>query len=113
MMTTDKQVQDVLEQILVWIRASSFREVGDMLAKALPTDKERLAYQTLDGVKTNETVKKDVQIGSERMTALVSRCVSMGLMERADGPAKRLFDLADFDLLPALVTAGVAKDGES
>ena len=100
-MISGTRSEQLLEQILVWIRASSFSTVGEMLAKALPSDNMRLAYQALDGTKTIDKVKKECGIWSNTINTLVNRCGAMGLMSKGDGPATRLFDLADFGLLPA------------
>ncbi len=99
---SDTRVEELLENILVWTRASSFDAVGKLLERALPSDNMRLAYQALDGSKTIEKVKKECSIGSNTINALIIRCCSMGLMEKSNGVVTRLFDLGDFDLLPEL-----------
>ena len=103
------QTNQILTEILHWIRASSHSTVGGALKQALPSDNMRRAYQALDGTRTVKDVKKECGIGSNTINELIGRCCAMGLMERQDGlPTKRLFDLRDFDLLP--VTRGAEED---
>lgn len=104
MHTTDQRTQELLEQILIWTRASSFSNVEAMLKKALPADKDRNAYQAMDPDaekrKSRDEIKKELQMGSDTLNDLVKRCLSMGLMKREGANTVRLFDLGDFGMLP-------------
>jgi hypothetical protein len=99
----------LLREMLVWIRAGNFSAVEQMLVKALPDPRHRLAYQAMDGLHTVEGVKKAAAMGSKALTALTDRCVAMGLMERVNGKPRRLFDLTNFGLVVE-ATGGGAGD---
>lgn len=102
-MKEGQATEQLLEQILIWTRASSFERVEALLKKALPTEKDRLAYQALDPDpskrKSRDEIKKEFQIGSNTLAGLVKRCLSMGLMKREGASAVRLFDLNDFGMV--------------
>ena len=63
MNTSDQRTQDLLEQILIWTRASSFSSVEAMLKQALPADKDRNAYQAMDPDAENKEVARRDQEG--------------------------------------------------
>jgi hypothetical protein len=111
------KTDELLEQILIWIRASSFANVEAMLKKALPTEKERYAYQAMEpnseDRKSAREIAKDLQISTATLSAIVKRCLAMGLMRRQGTIPIRLFDLLDFGLLPDEQKSAAKKDGDS
>lgn len=104
MNTSDQKTQDLLEQLLIWTRVSSFSNVEAMLKKALPTERERCVYQAMDPDPDKRMSSREIamefEIGTRTISALVKRCLAVGLMKRDGTIPVRLFDLGDFDMLP-------------
>jgi hypothetical protein len=98
----NENVEKILKEMLVWIRAGAYSQVEVMLARALPEDRHRIAYQAMDGSHSIDSVKKSAGMGAKAVYDLMTRCESMGLMEKVGTKSVRLFDLSDFGLLPAL-----------
>lgn len=99
--SSDDGVLAVLIDIRKWIRAAAHRPVRAMLEEALPDAKSRIAYQMFDGTASVDQVRIACKMSPNAVVALTSRCIAMGLMEaNSDKKRVRLFDLADFGLLP-------------
>lgn len=98
-MNSSGNAEKLLEEILIWTKANSFRNVEALLKSALTTENAKLAYQALDGKMTQAEVKKACSIGSNTLSDLISRCCAMGLMVREEKSVKRLFDLSDFGMI--------------
>lgn len=100
-MDNEASVLNTLNELLKWIKASSYSNVESLLRNALPDSKSRLAYQLTDGTKSVKELLASAKIGQATLYTLYKRCTSMGLMEELpNGKRKRSFDLADFGLLP-------------
>ncbi len=98
-MNSDDRVLSVLNEILNWTRAASFRSVKALLEDALPDARSRLIYQMSDGTKTQEQIRIACKTSPNVVVSLTQKCVSMGIMEqREDKKRVRLFDLCDFGL---------------
>jgi hypothetical protein len=54
----------------------------------------------MDGNKSREQIRTACKTSPNAVLALAQRCTSMGLMEIREGKRVRLFDLADFGMLP-------------
>ena len=90
----------LLREILKWTKVGYFDRVKSMLERILDSEKKRLAYQAMDGTESIEVIKTRLQMGKSVVIDLYRKCENAGLMEQVDGKRNRLFDLADFDLLP-------------
>jgi len=108
----EEQCLNVLNQMLNWIKASSFPNVKVQLEDALPEPKLRIAYQAIDKDHTVKGVKAAAGIGQKAYYDLIDKCIAMGLMEKVDGKARRLFDLNHFGLMPALTSDRQAEDAK-
>lgn len=94
----------VLLEIRNWIRASSYMSVKQLLETALPDTKSRMTYQMMDGSLTSEQIRLACKVSPNTIVTLSQRWTSLGLMELgSDKRRKRIFDLADFGLLAALI----------
>lgn len=99
---TDAPALAVLTEIRNWIRAASYGAVKKSLEEAMTDPKARSAYQMLDGSKSVEQVRVVCKLSPNSVVALAQKWVAMGLMETKDDKRKvRLFDLADFGMLPS------------
>lgn len=98
----------VLQEILTWIKVSSFSQVKTMLLEVLDSTKKRKAYQLTDGGATIDFVRKECAMSPNSLLKLYQLCVQVGLMEvDSNGKRRRLFDLEHFGLL----VEGSADDG--
>src|SRR5688572_24108611 len=98
---SDERVIEVLLEIRNWIRVRSWSSVRASLEAALPDTKSRAAFQMFDGNASFEQVRVACKMSPNAVVALAGRCTSLGLMEiTQDKKRRKLFDLADFDLLP-------------
>jgi len=88
-----------LREIRTWVRAAAYPSVKKLLEDALPDTKSRQAYQMTDGANARDSICKACKLSPNRLLALQSRCVALGLMSSSDGRKTRLFDLCDFGLL--------------
>lgn len=92
---------ETLAEILKWLKVGFYSAAKQSLEDVLDTDNKRRAYQLTDGSLAQDRVRSQAQIGSNVLSALYKQCLSVGLMERSTtGRNRRLFDLADFGLLP-------------
>jgi len=100
-MNTDK-TEELLAQILIWTKASAYPSVELMLKRALSDDRMRRAYQATNGVNTVAQIKAVARVGADLLGRWCDRWIAMGLMvDLGGGKRQRLFDLADFALMPA------------
>lgn len=104
-MTVNEDAIDVLKELLVWTRVGFFGTVKTTLVDILNTDKKKLAYQAADGVRSGESIRVELKMSPNDLSELFKQCTSLGLMEQLEGgKRRRLFDLANFGLLPDEVT---------
>jgi hypothetical protein len=97
----DNYTQELLNEILVWVRVGFYGAAKDMLSDVLNSDKKKLAYQLADGSRTGESIRVELKMSPNDLSDLFKQCTSLGLMEQIDGgKRRRLFDLANFGLLP-------------
>ena len=99
-MQNDERTEILLE-LLAWTKIGFYGTAKSMLKDVLDTDSKRAAYQLTDGQNTNEMIRTQAQIGSNTLNDLFKHCLNLGLMEKdKDGRRRRLFDLANFGLMP-------------
>ena len=97
---SDEQLLEAVLEIRNWIRVAAHSSVRTLLEAALPDAKSRAAYQMLDGTASMDQVRIACKMSPNGLVALAQRCTAMGLMEmNQDKKRRRLFNLADFDLL--------------
>jgi peroxiredoxin family protein len=97
----DDKLLEVLAEIRNWIRAAAHVPVKNSLEAALPDAKSRAAYQMFDGKASVEQVRVACKMSPNAVVALANCCMAMGLMGiNAEKKRIRLFDLADFSLVP-------------
>ena len=90
----------LLTEIRNWIRAASYPSIKTLLEGTLTDTQSRTAYQMLDGTATMEQVRVASKMSPNKLASLTQRWTSMGIMEfTPDKKRKRLFDLADFELI--------------
>jgi adenylate cyclase class IV len=100
-MTVNEDAIDVLKELLVWTRVGFFGTVKTTLVDILNTNKKKLAYQAADGVRSGESIRVELKMSPNDLSELFKQCTSLGLMEQLEGgKRRRLFDLANFGLLP-------------
>jgi hypothetical protein len=98
---SDDKLLEVLVEIRNWIRAAAHGPVKTLLEAALPDAKSRAAYQMFDGNVSVEQVRVACKLSPNVVVALANRCAALGLMGvNAEKKRIRLFDLADFGLIP-------------
>jgi hypothetical protein len=99
-MMNEEPTVALLTDIRNWIRAASYVSIKSLLEKALPDAQSRTAYQMLDGSATMDPARAASRISPNKLISLTQRWTAMGLMELSpDKKRKRLFDLADFELI--------------
>ena len=102
-MSTEEEILKVLNDLLVWTRVGVYHTAKAMLMDVLNTDKKKIAYQLADGSRSGESIRIEVRMGPNDLSDLFKQCISVGLMALAEGgKRRRLFDLTDFGLLPAM-----------
>src|SRR4051794_10930367 len=94
----------VLKELLVWTRVGFYATVKSTLSDILNTDKKKRAYQAADGARSRESIRIELKMSPNDVFELFKQCTNLGLMEELDGgKRRRLFDLANFGLLPDAV----------
>lgn len=99
----------ILQEMLRWIRASSYKGVEKLLSdefrKGGDVDAKRAkVYQLSDGSATSVAIAKSAGVSQPLVSTLWKRWRQMGLAESAgDGgrQTRRCFSLEDFGLLPS------------
>lgn len=99
---TEERLLEVLVEMRNWLRVAIREPVKAALEAALPDTKSRAAYQMFDGSASVEQVRVACKMSPNAVVALANRCTSRGLMTLSSEKKRiKLFDLADFDLVPA------------
>ena len=104
----EREMLKILEEILIWTRASSFPSVKRLIQEVfLPSRlEERLSYELLDGtIKQGEIVEickkalgPECKISSPTLSIWVSKWERMGLVMKKEGKNVRCFSLMDFEI---------------
>lgn len=104
----ERETLNVLEEILIWTRASSFPNVKRLIQEAFSASRpeERLAFELLDGTnKQGEIVKickealgPESKISPGALSTWISRWERMGLVMKKEGKNIRCFSLIDFGI---------------
>ena len=100
-MTLDDDATAVLKELLVWTRIGFYATAKETLVDILNTNKKKLAYQAADGIRSGESIRVELKMSPNDLSDLFKQCTNAGLMEQLEGgKRRRLFDLANFGLLP-------------
>lgn len=104
----EREILDVLEEILIWTKASSFRSVKGVVEEVFSESRpeERLAYELLDGrITQGEIVNKcksivgpDCKISAPTLSIWITKWEKMGLAKKKEGKNFRCFSLVDFGI---------------
>ncbi len=110
---------EILQEMLRWIRASSFKDVQRLLEeefkKGGEVDAKRAnVYQLSDGTTTSVAIAKAVGVSQPLISTLWKRWRQIGLAETAgEGgrQTRRCFSLEDFGLAPIKAKEAEGQDG--
>jgi len=105
----DERVVEVLEEILVWIRASSYGRVRDGILAEFVESKcgpeVRLAYQLMDGTRSRSEILDacrrafpEGKVSERSLSRWTTAWERRGWVGRENRTARRLFSLADFGI---------------
>lgn len=101
-MNVESDTLSVLKELLVWTKVGFYGTAKEMLADVLNSDKKKLAYQAADGTRSGDSIRIEAKMSPNDLGVLFKQCLNIGLMEQLEGgKRRRLFDLANFGLLPA------------
>jgi adenylate cyclase class IV len=101
MMSNESDTLRVLNDILVWTKVGFYATAKAMIIDVLNSDKKKLAYQAADGKRSGDSIRLEMKMSPNDLSDLFKLCTSVGLMEQIEGgKRRRLFDLANFGLLP-------------
>ena len=102
-MSSDDKTNQLLQEILKWIKFSGMKEAKTSLEAILDTPQKRLAYQLSDGLHAMDKVQEASGIkGNQTMSDLWKAWPRNGLGESIESGRgkrfKRSFDLDDFGI---------------
>lgn len=104
---TDERIVELLEEILLWTKLGTYPSVETVMKsqfeKSAP--EERLAYELLDGTKSQKDVieicKKSIEeakISPATLSRLVTKWEKLGLMKKDGYTFTHRFSLSDFNI---------------
>ena len=116
-MNENKEIRDILKEILKWTKVTSIPSVKKLLLEILPSPEEKIAYQSSDG-KTRKEVAKLANVSSFTISNWWKKWTKAGIAEavsvRGGGRrAIRSFSLEDFGIrVPELQKEGSKEEKE-
>lgn len=102
MMNENKEIRDILREILKWTKVTSIPNVKKLLLEILPSPEEKIAYQSSDG-KTRKEVAKLANVSGFAISSWWKKWTKTGIADtvsvRGGGRrAIRSFSLEDFGI---------------
>jgi len=101
----EQRIVELLEELVKWTKAANYDKLFNILRQVLKTERQRFIYQDT-GIKSRDEIRKEYNIGPNKLTRLRDGWVKRGFLARKGGKYIRLFDLNDFELLPKKKTQG-------
>jgi hypothetical protein len=100
-----KDSNDLLQQILGWVRISGIGEAKKQLESVLENDAQKIAYQLSDGERASVSIADITGFSQPRVSELWKTWVGLGLgdaiVARGGSRFRRSFDLISFGILDA------------
>jgi len=112
----DREIKDVLREILKWTKVTSIPSVKNLLLDQLPSPEEKIAYHSSDG-KTRKEVAKQAKVGDATISRWWKKWTRAGIAEavpvRGGERAVRSFSLDDFGIEIPVREEATEKEGEA
>lgn len=97
----DSKIINVLCEMRDLLKAGFHNDIRSLLEDTLDTDKKRLAYQSTNGQLGAKDIGKLLSISDNTVRQMWDTSIRRGLiMALPAGKRRRIFDLADYGLLP-------------
>lgn len=97
----DKKIE-ILQEILHWMRFLGLKEVKEILAKELDTDKKKLIYHLSDGERGSTEIGKIAKVAHRTVSDYWASWAPLRIVEpirvQGGGRYKKVFELEDFGI---------------
>lgn len=99
----EEKIVELLEELIFWLKESTFPEIKGRLEKTLNSPKEKIAYNLSDGEKTTREIGKIVETANKTISTWWKSWIAEGIAEpipaRGGGNrAKKKFELEKFGI---------------
>ncbi|MCB2141236.1 hypothetical protein KQH27_00850 [bacterium] len=115
-MSQNEETNELLRQILKWVRFSGLENARNELRRALDTDQKRVIYNLSDGEKGSQEISKLSGLSDFTVRAYWKEWSKRGLVDpinvRGGTRYKSSFDLEEFGLLVPAIELGKSDEDE-